>query len=92
MSSKRHYNFDELCIEDKIAINDIIRKLTQYKVPGMNIYDILDVKKIEKKIENNYYKNTIVKGIVCKKCNNELPSMTMEQHLNSEFNQECPHK
>lgn len=30
---------------------------------------------------------TIVSGIICKKCNNELPPMTMEQHLNGKG---CP--
>ena len=33
----------------------------------------------------------IVSGIVCKKCENELPPMTMKQHLNGDFNKECPH-
>lgn len=35
---------------------------------------------------------TIVKGIVCKKCGNELPEMTIQQHLDGDFNKECPHK
>ena len=35
---------------------------------------------------------TLVKGIICKKCGNELPVMTMQQHLDGNFNQECPHK
>jgi hypothetical protein len=34
---------------------------------------------------------TIVKGIVCNACKNELPPMTMKQHLDGDFNQECPH-
>jgi hypothetical protein len=34
---------------------------------------------------------TIVKGIVCNICKNELPPMTMKQHLDGDFNQECPH-
>jgi hypothetical protein len=34
---------------------------------------------------------TIVKGIICKDCGNELPEMTIEQHLNGDFNQNCPH-
>lgn len=34
---------------------------------------------------------TIVKGIVCKKCGNELPEMTIQQHLDGGFVKECPH-
>jgi hypothetical protein len=34
---------------------------------------------------------TLVTGIVCKKCKTELPPMTMKQHLDGDFNQECPH-
>jgi len=34
---------------------------------------------------------TTVMGIVCKKCNNELPPMTMQQHLDGDFNKKCPH-
>lgn len=34
---------------------------------------------------------TIVTGIICNKCNNELPAMTMKQHLDGDFNKECPH-
>ena len=37
------------------------------------------------------YNNTIVSGIVCKKCNNELPPMTMQEHLDGDFNKDCPH-
>jgi hypothetical protein len=35
---------------------------------------------------------TVVTGIVCKKCDNELPPMTMEDHIESRFNTVCPHK
>lgn len=33
----------------------------------------------------------IVKGIICNHCGNELPEMTIEQHLNGGFVQDCPH-
>lgn len=36
-------------------------------------------------------RTTIVTGIVCNSCKNELPPMTMEDHLESRFNTECPH-
>ena len=35
---------------------------------------------------------TIVTGIVCNACKNELPPMTMTEHLEGKFNKECPHK
>jgi len=38
-----------------------------------------------------YYATTIVKGIICTRCCNELPPMTMKDHLESNFNEECPH-
>lgn len=34
---------------------------------------------------------TIVSGIICKKCKNTLPPMTMTDHLEGNFNLECPH-
>jgi hypothetical protein len=34
---------------------------------------------------------TIVRGIKCKDCGNELPPMTMSDHLAGHFNKECPH-
>lgn len=34
---------------------------------------------------------TIVSGIECKKCGRTLPDMTMKDHLEGNFNQECPH-
>lgn len=36
--------------------------------------------------------NTLVCGIVCRKCGNTLPPHTMEQHLKGDFNQTCPHR
>lgn len=36
-------------------------------------------------------RTTVVTGIVCKKCGNKLPPMTMEDHLEGRFNKECPH-
>jgi hypothetical protein len=37
-------------------------------------------------------RTTIVTGIVCRLCKNELPPMTAEDHLEGWFNQTCPHK
>jgi hypothetical protein len=37
------------------------------------------------------YTTTMVTGIICKRCKNELPPMTMQDHLDGKFNQECPH-
>ena len=34
---------------------------------------------------------TIVTGIICNLCKCELPPMTMTDHLESNFNTECPH-
>ena len=33
----------------------------------------------------------VVSGIICKKCDYELPPMTMKQHLDGDFNKTCPH-
>lgn len=30
-------------------------------------------------------------GASCRECGNELPPMTMEEHLESRFNKDCPH-
>ncbi len=35
--------------------------------------------------------NTILRGIICNQCGNELPPMTIRDHIDSKFNQECPH-
>lgn len=35
--------------------------------------------------------STLVNGIVCRKCDKTLPEMTMADHLDGKFNQECPH-
>jgi hypothetical protein len=35
---------------------------------------------------------TVVSGIGCKKCYCELPPMTMKDHLDGNFNKECPHE
>ena len=37
------------------------------------------------------FKTTIVSGIICNECKNTLPDMTMQDHLDGKFNQECPH-
>jgi hypothetical protein len=37
------------------------------------------------------YSTTIIDGIICNDCNNELPQMTMKDHLDGNFNQKCPH-
>lgn len=37
-------------------------------------------------------RTTIVTGIVCSLCKNELPPMTAQAHLEGKFNQTCPHK
>jgi hypothetical protein len=37
-------------------------------------------------------RTTIVTGIVCNLCKNELPPMTAQEHLEGKFNQTCPHK
>ena len=36
-------------------------------------------------------RTTIMSGARCRKCNSILPDMTMEDHLESAFNMECPH-
>ena len=33
----------------------------------------------------------VVTGIVCKECRNELPPMTVLQHVKQDFEKECPH-
>jgi hypothetical protein len=45
----------------------------------------------EEEEEEVNFETTIVTGIVCKSCKNELPPMTMQNHLDSKFNLECPH-
>lgn len=34
---------------------------------------------------------TVLKGILCNECNCELPPMTMAEHLDGDFPQDCPH-
>ena len=34
---------------------------------------------------------TIVRGILCNRCKNELPPHTMAEHLAGSFNKDCPH-
>jgi hypothetical protein len=48
----------------------------------------------EKKEEEKRFdiRTTMVSGIVCRRCGNELPLMTAEAHLEGWFNQTCPHK
>jgi len=36
-------------------------------------------------------RTTMMTGVSCKECGNELPPMTMEEHLESRFNKDCPH-
>ena len=36
-------------------------------------------------------RTTVIDGIVCKQCNHKLQPMTMEDHLEGNFNQVCPH-
>jgi hypothetical protein len=45
----------------------------------------------KEEMEKVDYATTIITGIVCKSCKNELPAMTMQDHLDCKFNQECPH-
>jgi hypothetical protein len=42
-------------------------------------------------MSNIIHDDTIVSGIVCTRCNNELPPMTVKEHLDGKFNKECPH-
>lgn len=39
----------------------------------------------------DWAKDTIVSGIVCRLCENELPPMTAKDHLDGKFNKTCPH-
>jgi hypothetical protein len=41
--------------------------------------------------KKKFYATTIVTGIVCNECKHKLPPMTMQDHLDGKFNQECPH-
>jgi hypothetical protein len=41
--------------------------------------------------EEHDIRTTVVRGITCKECGNELPPMTMQEHLESRFNTSCPH-
>ena len=44
------------------------------------------------RMEDKYdIRATIMSGIICRKCNGKLPDMTIEDHLQSAFNMECPH-
>jgi hypothetical protein len=36
-------------------------------------------------------KDTLLTGIICKACNKALPPMTVKQHLEGDFEKECPH-
>ena len=35
--------------------------------------------------------DSVLSGIVCSKCNKTLPPMTVKQHLEGDFEKECPH-
>ena len=48
--------------------------------------------KEEEESFEDWAKTTTVTGIVCSLCNNELPPMTAQEHLDGKFNQTCPHK
>jgi len=48
--------------------------------------------KEEEESFEDWAKTTIVTGIVCSLCKNELPPMTAQEHLDGKFNQTCPHK
>jgi hypothetical protein len=55
--------------------------------------DLLEDTDLLKKTDERVYDfdTTIVRGIVCRKCSNTLPDMTMTEHLEGKFNLECPH-
>ena len=53
--------------------------------------DAEETKEEEESFED-WAKTTTVTGIVCSLCNNELPPMTAQEHLDGKFNQTCPHK
>ena len=60
------------------------------KKPEMNYCEVyVKPDEEEKKFD---IRTTIVTGIVCRRCGNELPPMTAEDHLEGRFNQTCPHK
>ena len=37
------------------------------------------------------YKDAIIEGIKCCACGNKLPKMPLKDHLDGNFNQQCPH-
>lgn len=43
------------------------------------------------RMSNIIHSDTIISGIVCTRCNHELPPMTAQEHLDGKFNKECPH-
>jgi hypothetical protein len=51
----------------------------------------MEVNLNKKKSKKSFKSSTIVCGIVCNKCKKTLPPMTIEQHINGDFNMECPH-
>ena len=75
---KKKYN-----LENKEKINEIARK--SYLNRKLRLNDEMNA------LAYNLDKTTIVSGIICKLCKNELPSHSMEQHLNGDFNKVCPH-
>jgi hypothetical protein len=55
--------------------------------------DEYDEDEEEAKADEKRYRlsSTIVSNITCTKCGNTLPPMTMQDHIDGNFNQECPH-
>ena len=89
--------FNELSTDDKVAIIELINTLASHKTSRGSYTDIII--KAKKNVWNRFVTlptvitdDTIVTGIMCKACDNELPPMTAKQHLDGQFNQTCPHK
>jgi len=74
--------------EQKRDIVQYLGLLIRTPIELMKVHDIIYDMEHDDEDDIN---TTIVSGIICKKCNNELPPMTMKQHLDGDFNKNCPH-